>query len=84
MNKTKRKWDILDDQKKQFLIKEIIGYFQNERNEEIGIIAAGEILDFFLQQLHPEIYNQALDDVKKTVKDGTDNILIDLDLMKNK
>jgi len=84
MSKVKRKWDILDKDKKRYMINEIIGYFQNERDEEIGIVAASEILDFFLQNLHDEIYNKAVNDVKSTVKEGVDGIQIDLDLMLNK
>jgi uncharacterized protein (DUF2164 family) len=83
-NKIKRKWDVLDSDKRNFVIREIIGFFANERDEEIGVIAAGELLDFFLQNLHAEIYNQAVIDTKKTVKDGLDSLQIDLDLMLNK
>ncbi|HPH78938.1 MAG TPA: DUF2164 domain-containing protein [bacterium] len=84
MNKIKRKWDVLSPEKRNYLVREIINYFATERDEEIGVIAAEELLDFFQQNLHDEIYNQAVNDTKKTVKDSLDGLQIDLDLMINR
>ena len=44
------------------MIKGIIDHFELERDEKIGIIAAGELLDFFLQTAGVEIYNQGVSD----------------------
>ncbi|WP_278287335.1 DUF2164 domain-containing protein [Caloranaerobacter ferrireducens] len=46
--------------------KEMIGlikkYFINERDEELGDLAASLILDFFIEELAPEFYNQGVYD----------------------
>lgn len=49
------------EQKNQ-LMEEIREYFYNERSEEIGHLAAENILDFFLFKLTPIIYNQGISD----------------------
>jgi uncharacterized protein (DUF2164 family) len=37
-------------------------YFREERDEELGDLSAGLLLDFFLEQAGPAIYNQAIAD----------------------
>lgn len=52
----------VDKQKKKVMIDSIKEYFYNEREEELGDLAAGMILDFFLEELAPEIYNKGVYD----------------------
>jgi len=68
MQKIRRKWDILTDERKAQLVDEIITFFKTKRNEQIGMVAAGEILDFFLQALVEDVYNKAISDTKGVVK----------------
>jgi len=49
MANTKRKWDLISKEQREESIKKIIDFFQTERDEEIGMIAADEILNHFLQ-----------------------------------
>ncbi|MGF7143529.1 uncharacterized protein (DUF2164 family) [Anaerotaenia torta] len=49
--------------KKKFL-DEIIYYFETERDEKLGVLASEGILDFFLENLGPYLYNKALEDAK--------------------
>lgn len=56
-------FDLKDEEKKE-LIDTIIQFFDEERDEKIGIIAAENLLDFFLNNLGKSIYNKALDDAK--------------------
>jgi uncharacterized protein (DUF2164 family) len=84
MPNIKRKWDILSKEKRETLTREITTYFKTEREIEIGVIAATDILDFFLEALVPDIYNQAINDSKNTIKQNFDNIEIDLDQLLNK
>lgn len=56
-------YDLSPEQKKK-MQEEIIYFFQEERDEELGIIGAETVLDFFLDVLGETIYNKALDDVK--------------------
>ena len=56
-------YDLSPDQRRE-LREEIIYFFQEERDEKLGIIGAEAVLDFFLDVLGETIYNKALDDVK--------------------
>lgn len=84
MTEVKRKFDVLSKEKKESLIKEVITYFKSERDEEIGVIAAEDILDFFLEALVPDVYNKGVSDAKALVKQGFDNLEIDLEVLLNK
>ena len=54
---------LTDDQERQML-RNIADFYHNEFDEEIGMVKQRAILDFFMQQFAPAIYNQALDDAK--------------------
>ena len=84
MSQIKRQWDLISKEKRANLISQTITYFQKERSEEIGILAAEDILDFFLERLVPEIYNKALTETKEVVKQNLDNLEVDLSLLQKK
>jgi len=50
-------------------------YFSNERDEDLGDLAAVLILDFFLEKLAPEIYNQGVFDSYAFMGDRIDDLL---------
>ncbi len=50
----------LEREKRDEMVKNIIAYFKNERGEEIGQLAAGLVLDFIMEKLAPEFYNQGV------------------------
>ena len=52
----------LNKDKKDYMIAAIKEYFLNEREEDLGDLAAALILDFFIEKLAPEIYNQGVQD----------------------
>jgi len=64
------------EEKEQF-IKEIQCFFEEERNETIGIIAADKVLDFFIEVLGNKVYNKALDDTQFWFKRYMDNMEAD-------
>ncbi len=70
---------MIKEEKKTEYIKKIISFFLDERNEEIGIIAAGKILDFFNQELGKEYYQQGIKDAKKLLKEKMEDMEMDLD-----
>lgn len=78
--KSKRTWDVLSDEQRRKAIAEIIDYFQTERNEEIGVIAAENVLDFFLQNFGNMVYNKALDDMRPFLEKEFDGTLINMDV----
>jgi len=50
----------LSKERRNTMISEIKNYYSNERDEVIGELAAGMLLDFFMDRLAPEIYNQGV------------------------
>lgn len=79
MTNIKRSWDILDDKEKSNAIDQIISFFRNERNEEIGVIAAGNILDMFLEKIGMQLYNKGVDDTNDFFKKRFEENEIDLE-----
>jgi uncharacterized protein (DUF2164 family) len=57
------------------MLSEIKIFFLKEREEEIGDLAAGLILDFILEKIAPEIYNQGVDDSYIYIKDAAEDLL---------
>jgi uncharacterized protein (DUF2164 family) len=45
-------------------VASIIRYFREHREEQIGNIAASGLLGFFLEEIAPTIYNQAVADIQ--------------------
>lgn len=64
----------LSDHRKKRIIEDIIEYFYKERGEEIGILAADLLYEFFIESIGSEIYNQGLMDAKKFIEEKTDDI----------
>lgn len=50
------------------LIASIERYFQEQRDERIGNVAAGALLGFFLEELGPLVYNRAVADVQERLQ----------------
>lgn len=84
MSEIKRKWNLLSQQKRDTTIKEIITFFKTEEGQEIGVIAAENILDFFLQSVGEDIYNKAIDDTKEMIKQNYEILDVNLNLLINK
>ncbi|MCB2017305.1 MAG: DUF2164 domain-containing protein [Hydrogenophaga sp.] len=49
-------------------IRSIERYFREHMDEPIGNIAAGGLLGFFLEEIGPVIYNQAVTDVQERLQ----------------
>ena len=81
MARIKRKWDLLSDEKRKDIIGRIQFFFKNERDEEIGMIAAEDILDCILEEAAIDIYQKGINDAKKLLKDRFEGFEIDLDLL---
>ena len=54
--------------------EDIIYFFKEERDEDLGIIGSEMILDFFIEMLGERIYNKALDDVKLWLTRNVENL----------
>lgn len=62
-------------------IKDIISFFYDERGEEIGVIAAEDLLDFVLKEIGDDIYKKAVKDIKGIVKEKMEDLDTELDLL---
>ncbi len=49
-------------------IVSIIRYFHESREEEIGNIVANGLLSFFLEEIGPSIYNQAVTEIQERMQ----------------
>jgi uncharacterized protein (DUF2164 family) len=52
----------LSKEKRKDMISEIKNYFLEERDEDLGDLAASFILDFFIEKLSGDFYNQGIND----------------------
>jgi uncharacterized protein (DUF2164 family) len=62
-------------EKRDEMITAIKNYFLNERNEEIGDLRAGLMLDFIQEELAPEFYNQGVSDSYTFMQDTIEDLL---------
>lgn len=53
---------VFKEDRKKAMIREIKKYFSEERDEDCGDLGAQLILDFIIEKIGPDIYNQGLDD----------------------
>jgi uncharacterized protein (DUF2164 family) len=65
----------LSKEKKEDMLSEIKYYFLKERDEELGDLAAGLILDFIVEKLAAEFYNQGVSDSQKYMNDRVEELL---------
>jgi len=65
----------LTKEKKEEMISEIKNYFLNEREEELGDLSTNLMLNFIIEELAPEFYNQGVYDSYKYMNDRTEDLL---------
>lgn len=73
----------LSEEQRNTIINNIITFFQQERDEEIGVIAAEAIVDFFLDDCGKILYNKAIDDALRSMKESFERIDVDVGSLKN-
>ncbi len=57
------------------MVSSIKEYFYNERGEELGDLASGNILNCFIDKLALEFYNQGIYDSYKYMNGSIDDLL---------
>lgn len=70
----KTKFEVSKD-KKDYMISEIKSYFAKERDLDLGDLAATLILDFFIEKLAQEFYNQGVEDSYKYMSGSLEDLL---------
>ena len=73
---------LLTKEQKQKYCDDFIRFFQEERDENIGIIGAQMFLDFFLEKVGNKIYNNALDNSKLFFAKKLEDLEYELDELK--
>ena len=68
----------LDKDTRARAIASIERWFQDERDERIGNIAAGALLGFFLEEIGPSVYNQAVAQVQERLQQGITELDIEV------
>ena len=74
-----RKWDKIPEEKRRAIVQDLIDYFERERDEKIGVIAAGELYDFFMESAGKDIFNLGVQEAKKAMETRLDELRYDLD-----
>lgn len=69
-----------DEQKKQ-IADEVKAFYLDVRGEEIGIIEQQQIIELFCEHMAPIIYNKALDDAMRFMKEQFGNMESDYYLL---
>ena len=62
-------------EKRNHMISSIQNYFCIERNEDLGDLAASLVLDYIIDNLAPEFYNQGVYDSYKYMNDSIEELL---------
>lgn len=65
----------ISKEKEMEMINSIQAFFLEERNEDIGDLAASIFLDFIIEKLGPEIYNQGIFDSYRYMSDRVEDLL---------
>jgi len=73
---------LLSAGRKKEVVSLIQAYFEQERDEKLGDLAAELLYEFFEKQLGPLIYNQAIEDVRIWFAQKLPYLEADLDLLK--
>ena len=64
----------LNAENKEAMRSKIVKYFSEERDEDLGELASQLILDFFLMELAPSIYNQGVEDAYTYTRDKLEDL----------
>ncbi|CAG7599249.1 hypothetical protein PAESOLCIP111_00296 [Paenibacillus solanacearum] len=59
----------LPREEKEQIIGSVKAYFEQERSESIGDLAAEQLIDYMIQELGPYIYNKAVADARVLINE---------------
>jgi len=69
----------LDRDERRRLIQAVQKFFAEQRDEQIGVIAADKVVDFFIDTLGAALYNAALDKARAWFAQSMGNLEVDFD-----
>ena len=59
---------------REYMAGKLKDFFLNERDEEIGDLAASLLMDFFIENMAPAFYNQGIEDAIVLMKDKLEDL----------
>lgn len=65
----------LKDEKRNEILSQIRTFFEKERDEKIGEVAARKVLTFFIDKLAIQFYNQGIEDAYNMMSENVQDIL---------
>ncbi len=68
----------IDARRKRAMVRELQTWLREERDEDVGELAAGFLLDFVLDLAGPDLYNAALTDAAKAFREHADIVEAEL------
>lgn len=64
----------LDPDRRQRLVAGLQGFFLESFDEELSAFRAEQVLDHMLDTLGPQVYNQAVQDARRFMKEKLDDL----------
>lgn len=64
----------IDEERKAQLVSRLRGFFLEEFEEDVSRFRAEQILDFVIDAVGPEVYNQAVQDARQFVQQRLDDL----------
>jgi uncharacterized protein (DUF2164 family) len=64
----------LTDERRERMICSVKKFFLDALDQELGDLAAGRVLDFFVKELGAPVYNQAIQDARAFVQDKLEDL----------
>ena len=64
----------LSEERRQGIIREFISFYYSEFDEELSSFRAEQVLDFFVKELGPSVYNQAIQDSKAFIAEKLEDL----------
>jgi uncharacterized protein (DUF2164 family) len=64
----------LDDDTEKYLLGSIKRFFAEELDDEIGDLKAMNVLDFFVREIGPSVYNQAIADAQRFLQEKVSDL----------
>ena len=64
----------ISKEEEKLAIKEIIQFFESERDEKIGNMESMMLFEFFMDKIAPSVYNQAIADAQKYMNNKVEDL----------
>jgi len=65
----------LSIEEKKAMVESVKKYFLNERDMDLGDLAASLILNFFIEEIGPVCYNRGVDDAYKCMNERIEDLM---------